>query len=690
MAQKNKSPKIHKMFKKRYTQTHWERFLERCYNEADRDVLQKLFEKDQKNRYVLRKDLTLEEQETLAEIGKRIELGYSFLQVWKLIAVGVIFVGVALFLSLFQNKILENIIESSLSAVFDAKVDIKGVRLDISRLLFRFQSLTVGDSEEPYRNLFELGKTELKLNPQALTLGRVVIENAQCEDIRWNTPRTTPGTLPRKNVVASQKETEKKSSINDGFSLDFTQQAANISNLVASQVSNLKSLTLLVQANQEISNTIDQWTKIYDQKNAQITQLALKVQEIQKIQVSSLKTIEDAQKALSLIESFSKNVSSVSTDIKTTSQQFKLSYDKAMQLKKSLGDAITADKQYLQRLISLPVTDGKNILSGMLDSYLRSKLGKLCSYGIRALSYAQKITSDPNKKPKRESYKRLQGRTIPFPSDPYPSFLLKNLQSSVQTPDKRFAAQLQNISTDPYKWGKPILFSYHQNEKEQNYKLSVSMDIRSNALTPLLAEFSGAGIPLELNDLGFLKVKDFKASLALQSVLQWDKTRNTGKLKLSLSSLQIGSFESSDFLTKMFVEILKGASTVDMAIVYTMLSDGTLQLSVQSSLDGLIQKKIGEYLASLIKEQSEKIDKELQGWLQTEIAKNELLSKNLQGLNDVSLKSLSDVATYEELVDTKKKEVQSRIDQIKKEQEDALKKKAEEAAKNLNLPKIGK
>ncbi|NPV39591.1 hypothetical protein BREVNS_0929 [Brevinematales bacterium NS] len=690
---KPKKAKIHKMFRIKYTQTHWERFLEKCYNEADREKLATFFEQDKKKRYVLRKNLTPEEIQILSEIGKRIELGYSFLQVWKLIAVGVIFVGISVFLALFQNRLLENAIESALSSVFQAKVDIVGVRLDIPRLSFRFRSLSVGDSEEPYRNLFELGKTEVKLNAQALTLGRVVIENVQCEDIRWNTPRTTPGTLPslQKNKKAAEKPTETTAATtNNAPSFDFSKATANLSSLVATQRTNLKSEQVLQQANVELSNTIDQWTKTYEQKNAQIAQLSSQAKELQNIQVSSIKTIEEAQKVLGQIDSFSKNLSSVSGDIKTTGQQFKTTYDKMLLQQKAITTAIEEDKAYLKQLISLPITDGKNILQGLANDFLKKKLGKIYTYGMRAWGYAEKIKSDPSQKPKKQGYTRLKGRNIPYPSDPYPSFLLKNLQSSVDTPERRFASKLENVSSDPYKWTKPILFTYQQTEKLANYGLNVSMDIRTNAPTIMVAEFKGDGLPFSMDNLGFLRISNFAATMRIESAFQWDRDKNTGKIKAVFSSIRLDNVDTSDFITRVVSEILEDAKGFDVSIAYTMLSDGKMQLSLQSSLDTLLQKKIGEYLAKVTKEVSEKIEKELNALLESELKKNEILAKNLHGLNEVSLKTLTDINTYEKLIETKKKEVQNRIEQIKKEQEEALKKKAQEALPNVQLPKIGK
>ncbi|MCX7882475.1 MAG: TIGR03545 family protein [Brevinematales bacterium] len=693
---KPKKAKIHKMFKIKYTQTHWERFLEKCYNDADREKLATFFEQDKKKRYVLRTNLTPEETQILADIGKRIELGYSFLQVWKLIAVGVIFVGISLFLALFQNKLLENALERVLSSVFQAKADIVGLRLDIPRLSFRFVSLSVGDEEEPYRNLFELGKTEVRLNPQALTLGRFVIENIQCEDIRWNTPRTTPGTLPslNKRETTQEKNTKKESaSSTNAPSFDLSQVTENLSQLVVAQRTNLKSEQTLQKANTELSNILDQWTKTYEQKNAQIAQLSPQAKELQNIQISSLKTVEDAQKVLAQIDSFNKNVMSMSGDIKTTAQQFKTTYEKALQHQKAIATALEEDKAYLQKLIALPVTDGKNILQGMVDDFLRKKLGKIYSYGKRAIAYAQNLKSDPSQKPKKQGYQRLKGRTIPYPSDPYPSFLLKNLQSSVETPERRFSGRLENVSSDPYKWTKPILFTYQQAEKVSSYGLKVSMDIRTNAPTVMLAELKGEGLPFRIDNLGFLRISNLAASLRLESAFQWDREKNTGKIKAVFSSIRLDNVDTTDFVTRIVAEILEQTKSFDVSVAYTMPNDGNIQLSLQSSLDTLLQKKIGEYLAKLTKEAREKIEKELNALLKSELEKNEILSKNLQGINEVSLKTLTDMNTYEKLVETKKREVQTRIEQIKKEQEEALKKKAQEALPNLpnvQIPKIGK
>ncbi|MFN4216155.1 MAG: TIGR03545 family protein [Brevinematales bacterium] len=691
--QKPKKAKIHKMFRIKYTPTHWERFLEKCYNHDDREKLCTFFEQDKKKRYVLRQNLTPEETKILADIGKRIELGYSFLQIWKLIAVGIIFVGVSVFLMLFQNKLVENAIESALSSVFQAKADIVGVRLDIPHLSFRFQSLSVGDSEEAYRNLFELGKTEVRLNPQALTLGRVVIENIQCEDIRWNTPRSTPGTLPslQKNKKVAEKSAETSaSSTNTVFSLDFSKATANLSNLIADQRKNLKSEQILQKANIELSNTIEQWTKTYEQKNAQIVQLSTQARELQNIQVSSIKTLEEAQKIIGQIDSFSKNVSAISGDIKTTGQQFKSTYEKVLNQQKAITTAIEEDKAYLKQLISLPISDSKNILQGLANDFLKKKLGKIYTYGMRVWGYAEKIKSNPSQKPKKQGYKRLTGRNIPYPSDPYPTFLLKNLQSSVETPERRFASRLENVSSDPYKWTKPILFTYQQTEKLANYGLKVSIDTRTNSPTIMLAEFKGDSIPFIMDNLGFLKISNLATTMKIESAFQWDRNKNTGRIKAVFSDIRLENVDNSDFITKIVSEILQQAKVFDVSIAYTMLSDGKIQLTLQSSLDAILQKKIGEYIVKVTKEISEKIEKELAAILESELKKNEILAKNLQGLNEISLKTLTDINTYEKLIETKQKEVQNRIDQIKKEQEEALKKKALENLPNVQLPKIGK
>jgi hypothetical protein len=104
--------------------------------------------------------------------------------------------GVFFFITL-MDPLLERLLERALENVFEAKCDVIGFHLGLLRFRVGAASVTAANRDEPMKNLFETGRVEIRLRPQAALRGKVYIEELRADSLRFGTPRAVSGALPQ-------------------------------------------------------------------------------------------------------------------------------------------------------------------------------------------------------------------------------------------------------------------------------------------------------------------------------------------------------------------------------------------------------------------------------------------------------------------------------------------------------------
>lgn len=124
---------------------------------------------------------------------------------WKgFIGAAVLALGWFLVTTVFMDKWLEWGVEKAGEEALGAKVEIDGFDLKLSDLSVRWTRLQAADPRRPMRNILETGRNSFRMNPAALLIKRVVIEEMTLEDVRSGTARRTDGSLARKPKLAGK------------------------------------------------------------------------------------------------------------------------------------------------------------------------------------------------------------------------------------------------------------------------------------------------------------------------------------------------------------------------------------------------------------------------------------------------------------------------------------------------------
>ena len=134
-----------------------------------------------------------------------------------IIIVGILIASLLVFRYIFLEPLVERTIESIGQSIVKAKVDVRGLRLNLITGSTGIKYLEVADPGDPWKNLFEARNISFQLSPRYLTFGKFVIDEIQMLDIKCGTKRSASGALPpkpeKKKKEKLNKQTLKKKSL---------------------------------------------------------------------------------------------------------------------------------------------------------------------------------------------------------------------------------------------------------------------------------------------------------------------------------------------------------------------------------------------------------------------------------------------------------------------------------------------
>jgi hypothetical protein len=75
-----------------------------------------------------------------------------------------------------MNPLLERALESGLEYLFEARADVDNFHLNIIHFRIKMDGITVANRHDPMKNLFQTGRIEFRLKPEAVLRGKIYIE----------------------------------------------------------------------------------------------------------------------------------------------------------------------------------------------------------------------------------------------------------------------------------------------------------------------------------------------------------------------------------------------------------------------------------------------------------------------------------------------------------------------------------
>jgi uncharacterized protein (TIGR03545 family) len=516
-AEKQKTGKAPGVFKKPIDKNKFEKkYAKYIEHPQDKNFIFSCF-KLQDDKYLIRDDLSKDDVKKIKNLLKVIKTNKKGpVKIIPIVFAASITALVIIFFSVFANPLLEKAMEMGLEAAFEAKSDVKNLRISLIRFRISIAGITVANRDSPMTNLFQMGRTEIRLKPQAVLRGKIYIEEIRADSIRFGTARTVSGAIP-----AKPPKVKKEKPKNDAPPLVDLKNFDAIA-LLNQEFDKLNTPKLYDDAINAYNEASSKWQGQAEKTTARVQEVRTVTQPVMNLNVNSLRDADSIRKAIQDANNAINTVQAAAGDVTTIVNGLQADINTAQRLETNARNSLTSDINHLKSYIDL----GSGAAFSAVEPFIRDMLSdtaeKYLDYGIMALEVLEKVKANSSNKPKEEKPKKerkivFKGRNVHFPVVSYPSFYLGTLASDFTIDTWNWAFDLGNISSDPditYKLNnsKPAVTLFlglteDGGSLQRNVSFNGRADFRTDTKERFSAEVTGNRFPLSLGDklsqLGF-------------------------------------------------------------------------------------------------------------------------------------------------------------------------------------------
>ena len=479
--------------------------------------------------YTIRDNLKKEDVKKIKLILKSIKGNKKGpVKIVPLVFAGALAAAIFIFFTTFANPLLGRATELGLEAIFEAKADVSNFRLSLHQFTISVDSVTVANRDKPMQNLFEMGKTEIRMTPAAVLRGKINIEEIRADTIRFGTPRTVSGAIPTR----PPREKREKPPKEDTPPL-FDLANFDVMGLLNSEFDKLNTPKLYDEAIELYNQTLTKWQGEVDATRARADELRNAAQPLINLNVANIRDVDAVRRTIQDITTMVNTVQTAANHAANLVSGIEDDINNAMQLENNARNALTNDIDHLKSYVDLSSGAALAALDPFIREILSDTAEEYIEYGMMALEVLERLKAQAESRPKTEprpkKEKRVafQGRDVIFPVDSYPTFYLGILASDFTLDTWKWDFDLRNISSEPdhrYRGG-PVTLSLGLSEVDTRLQRRVafngSADFRSNPSQRFNAVLSGGGFPLSLGDQlssvginGFTGQTDFSVNLS--------------------------------------------------------------------------------------------------------------------------------------------------------------------------------
>ncbi|MDY0131765.1 MAG: TIGR03545 family protein [Desulforegulaceae bacterium] len=523
------------------------------------------------------------------------------------------FLLLLLILYFLRNIILDFAIEKGGSKINKAKVEVFNVDLDIFSQSISWDKLEAADRNDPWKNIFETGFTEFKIQIMPLTDGKFIIDNMVIKDVQSNTKRKTNGSLPQ--YEKSLKDDEKPSWIKD-FALKQIEKEKEAIPVLNKELFKDFSDTdkIIEQLDLETPKKVDEarlyfeerkifWKNHFEKRNYE--QRSKEIQnDFKEIKSFENKKPEEILKSIEKIQDLKEKCESFKNDLKEDRKLAALDLEKANQYKKDFSVWVNSDYEKAKNAI--------NIKDGGLEKISEMLFGKrLTLAGEKLVGLIAQIREAGRKSSEKEKPEKVKVDKYPH----LPKFWIKSSQVSVLAPGNTysFKGEVLNISSDQNKTGQPITLDFlHNDEKTGKISFNGIIDFRdSNDLLSFEFDLKGfilKNLKLTSEDLLSLVIKDGKSDIKASFVSKPRLIKSLAKIKIHDHIFDRAVLEKNPSkLEQLVFEAVESAEVIDIGIILT-LEDNTKNISVNSSLGSVVSSRVNDYIKQKAKAEIKKVE----------------------------------------------------------------------------------
>jgi uncharacterized protein (TIGR03545 family) len=673
--------KVPKLFKTEISEKRFQnRILRRIYVESELKFLLRLYNKGVDGRYYRLEELNTEDTKRLQQIARSIKKNRGVMRIGKVSLLAIVIAAILVFNFVFKNRLLEQALERGLESVFSARAEVNDLDFRILSGRISFTHLSVADRQQPFRNLFELGATELDLNTAELLKAKVIVSNLESREIGWNTPRQISGAL------AEDEQAEKEASGDRGQRKGLSLSLGNLDAkaLVDAQMQKLSSPAQITALNSRLRTLQQQWQLTVDKGRADVTELSGRIDSVRSIDVLSLDTVPELQQAVADIREAATALGQVKNDVQAVNSQINTDREEIEAARSAFKEAVDADITYLASLSDFSSGELRNLVSDLVAGYLEQTLGRYYGYSQRIKGYADKlITGAREKRSDRKTAGRMEGgENIPFASAVYPRFLLENAGASVtgMGSSETIEGSIQNVSSDPDLLGRPVTFAFSRTQGEKKLSVDGVFDRRSNREDDLILGLRVANYSVELSEgLESLGLRSVSALYRFQTDFTLSRPTDSadGSGLLELRDLVLQPTSEQELLGRVLYETLGTVSALVVEFDYTLSGGGLSTVVARSSIDEQLSRALKDRVAEIATQYESRLREELSARIEAQLEDNETLHRAFSALEQTADGNLADVNAHAVVLEQKRSEVEERIADIEKQATDAVKSELE-------------
>jgi len=672
--------KIPGIFRKKFKEKKWKKkIIRNIHIPSDRKMVESLYE-NQNGRMIIKQEIPPEVLKKLKPLSKAIKKNKGMVTKWKALILLVVAGAILVFTFFFKNKVLENVMESSLEKVFQADVDVVKPRFSLFRGNFGFESLTIQDKNDPGKNMIETGGSDLSISIPELTRNRFRIEAMVLENVRLDTPRESDAL-----EVVQQKSGETKQPLDLSSLKDLTDDpTAQIEALIEEQKENLQTFKIIEGANKELEEFTARWENSFNDSRKEVEQFTQKFSGIATQGVPSITSIEDGKALLKEYEGYYKEIEAEKDKVLALQNQFQEEKERIQNYREGIEETISSDLEYLRSLITLPQKqDMQNFVSDKIKDILRKRFENYYDKAMKLMPLYEKFKAQRDEKVVEEKeYRRYPGRYVLYPSPENPRFLIE--EARIDGGDSNsgfFGGSLTGITSEPDKWPEPVKLNSHWEDNNTSMTLGGFLDLKDQAPELFNIQFESPGNPVSWDDgISALGIEAAHAGLSYHgtSRSELNKEGVAVAMEMNFNDIELETSGNDDLISKIILETVSDISSFIVSAELLITKDGIKSLKVNSDIDNILKEKLGDLLKDLPQQGMDELETYLRDLISKELAGSDAVNKALDALNMESLDQLRSLDDLQAAVKKVEDQAQGRADALIKDLQD---KAAAEAAK---------
>jgi uncharacterized protein (TIGR03545 family) len=596
------------------------RFLKHIEHKADKDFIRSCYE-EREGLYYIRTNLNEKEVKRLKALQKDIKTNRkSTVKILPLGIAAAVVAALVIFFAFFANPLLERALETSLEAVFEAKVDADNFRLSVVRFEVAMDGLTIANRDSPMKNLLQFSRMTIRLKPQAILRGKVYIEEIRADAIRFDTSRTVSGALPDKPPKEKPVRNETPSPPLVDLS-NFDAMA-----LLAQEFDKLQTPKIYDEAIAAYDTAAEKWKGQAGQVRQKADELRAQARPLLALNLNDYRsldreTIEKARTVIEQVNTMVRSVEEATDQVNTMVSEIQTDINAASGLARNAGNTVNADLAHLKSYLDPGSGAAMEVLDPVIRDILSDSAETYFDLGLRALEVLEKVKAMQAQQPQtakapKEKTVKFTGRDVAFPTRTYPRFYLGTLATDVFTPnDWHWGFDLEGVSSDPDLSDNPTTLTLALAESGGGLQRTVAFnglaDFRSNAKERFNAGFEGSGFPVSLDaQLSKAGIGGYRGDARFElAVAGFTDGSFTGGGTISLAHSQLR--DPSNTLARAVSEAVAEVSSLDLGVNYQHSPSEDDTFSLTTNIGSLVIEAMKKVAAQYIRQAEEELEKAL-------------------------------------------------------------------------------